>query len=56
MLTLLYRRLSGVIFVSIVQNKENAFFSSFSLWGDIIVHKSYHAEYEWIYDHSTFLK
>lgn len=28
-LTLLYRRLSGVILVSIVQNKENAFFPLF---------------------------
>lgn len=58
----LYRRLSGVILVPIVQNKEekkNAFlnfFFPFSLWGDIIVHKPHHAEYEWIYDHGTFLK
>lgn len=56
-LATLHRRLSGVILVPIVQNKEETFFFfPFSLWGDIIVHKPHHAEYGWIYDHGTFLK
>lgn len=45
-LTMLCGRLSGVILVSIVQNKDKKPFFPFSLWGEIIVHQPRHAEHE----------
>lgn len=38
------------------EKKSHQILLFFSLWGDFIVRKAYHAESEWIYDHSTFLK